>query len=227
MTLRWVLGWLGLSAGLLALVGCSVFNTTYRYRMTVEVETPQGVRTGSSVIQVTTSDGRNPGGLFPYGEVGTQVRGEAVATDLPGGRTLFALLQSEDRGVDAASYYALAALPPDPPITGTDAYPRMIAQLVKRRDLGTMPRKAYPVLVTFTDIRNPKTVARVDPDNLAASFGPGVTLRRITVQITDDPVTTGIENRLGWLDHLDKYRTDPKNPFTNTLPPEIGSLRSN
>ncbi len=62
----------------------------------------------------------------------------------------------------------------------------------------------------------------VDPDDFAASFGEGVSLKRITVQITDDPVTTGIEERLGWLGDLKQYRTDPDNPITNTLPPEIG-----
>ena len=55
------------------------------------------------------------------------------------------------------------------------------------------------MLVTFADRDDPTSVARVDPDDLAASFGEGVKLRRITVQLTDDPVTSGIEERLGWL----------------------------
>ena len=57
----------------------------------------------------------------------------------------------------------------------------------------------YPLLVTFADPADPTSVQRVDPANLAASFGPGVTLKRITVEVTNDPVTTGIEKRLGWL----------------------------
>ena len=39
----------------------------------------------------------------------------------------------------------------------------------------------------------------VDPDDLAATFGEGVTLERVTVQKTSDPVTSGFEERLGWL----------------------------
>jgi hypothetical protein len=50
--------------------------------------------------------------------------------------------------------------------------------------------------VTFGDIKDPTSVARVDPDDLAASFGAGVKLKAITVEITDDAVTTGIEKRL-------------------------------
>lgn len=48
--------------------------------------------------------------------------------------------------------------------------------------------------------RSEKSVARVNPDDLEASFGEGVTLKRIAVGLTDDPVTTGIEQRLEWMD---------------------------
>lgn len=58
--------------------------------------------------------------------------------------------------------------------------------------------KGRPMLVTFGDLSDPTSMAEVDPDNLAATFGAGVSLKRITVQMTDDPVTTGIEKRLGW-----------------------------
>jgi hypothetical protein len=56
------------------------------------------------------------------------------------------------------------------------------------------------MLVTFTDITDPKSVQRVDPANLAASFGPGVKLKRIVVETTSERVTTGIQKRLGWLE---------------------------
>jgi hypothetical protein len=55
------------------------------------------------------------------------------------------------------------------------------------------------MLVRFGDLRDPRSVEKVDPGNLAASFGPGFALRRITVQLTEDDVTTGIGKRLGWL----------------------------
>ena len=35
----------------------------------------------------------------------------------------------------------------------------------------------------------------VDPDYLDISFGPGVRLKRITVQMTKEPVSTRIEKR--------------------------------
>lgn len=62
-----------------------------------------------------------------------------------------------------------------------------------------VPRESRPMLVTFDELGDPTSVALVDPDDLASTFGEGYVLRRITVQMTDDPVTTGIEERLGWL----------------------------
>lgn len=47
----------------LALAGCFSPDTTpdYRYRLTVEVETPEVLKTGSSVIEVEQSMGRSGG----------------------------------------------------------------------------------------------------------------------------------------------------------------------
>ena len=65
-------------------------------------------------------------------------------------------------------------------------------QLEALREARAVPRRQYPMLVTFADVADPTTVARLDPDNLAASFGPGVALRGMTLEITDDPVTKGV-----------------------------------
>ena len=43
------------------------------------------------------------------------------------------------------------------------------------------------------------TMRQVDPDNLSASFGKGYSMKGLTVQITDDPVTRGIERTLPWV----------------------------
>lgn len=67
----------------------------------------------------------------------------------------------------------------------------------------------YPYLVTFKDIADPTSVVRVDPDDLAASFGAGYRLKAITVQVTDEPVTVGIAERLAW---LSKYPEPSLNP---------------
>jgi hypothetical protein len=55
------------------------------------------------------------------------------------------------------------------------------------------------VLVRFRDPSDPTRVELVDPLDLAASFGPGVILKSAFAEITGDPITQGIEDRLPWL----------------------------
>jgi hypothetical protein len=43
--------------------------------------------------------------------------------------------------------------------------------------------------------------------------------------MVDQEPTTGIEKRLGWLGHLKRFRTDPENPFSSTLPSIVDGLR--
>lgn len=137
-----------------------------------------------------------------------RVRGEAVTVDLGKRGVLFALLRS-DNDVDWAGRVMLMLAPDDPDNEDfIDGFDDMLAleglgPIVVPRTyppVGALEeRSAYPMMVTFGDLADPTSVEQVDSDDLAASYGDGVSLKRITVQMTDDPVTTGIEGRLGWL----------------------------
>jgi hypothetical protein len=210
LTRRTILG--GMAAGgVVALTGCGLLGNSirYRYRLTVEVDTPEGLKSGSSVIQVDTSKSSGLEGSH----IDTRVTGDAVAVDLPGGETLFALLDK------AQNVVACGTLPPgrknaqaaaaghyDP-----DEWREEIEDIKARPGTCDLPRMGpspfpndpmidqWPTLVHFRDIRDPRTLERVNPDNPAATLGPGIRIRRIIVQMTDDPVTTGIEKKLPWL----------------------------
>ena len=58
---------------------------------------------------------------------------------------------------------------------------------------------ALPDLVTFGDVTDPNSVMRVDPLNLEASFGAGVHWLSITIEVTNEPLTTGLKAKLPWL----------------------------
>ncbi|MEQ8307320.1 MAG: hypothetical protein RIA09_12200 [Hoeflea sp.] len=198
----------------------AIWNTIYPtyswgQKTTVTVMTPAGERSGSAVVRVRWKD--NPD-LFPDApHLHYEVRGEATVVDLGEGRYLFALISgAERRGLavfgDGRSYWL----------------EQIKTVAASRGETREIPPAHRPLLVTFADIGDPASVARVDPDDLAASFGPGYTLSSITLAITDESVTTGrVEAVLGGVGNLSAYRTDQKNPFTNTLPPDIGYLRSN
>lgn len=201
-----------------ALPGCGALGSglpSYRYRLTVEVDTPDGLRSGSSVIEVSAALAGKYAIPDP-GKLSIQVTGEAVAVDLGQRGMLFALLRSE-KSTDWAGGVMELVTPP-PPITTKDRYAKWHARMVVNTGLHELPRnsplthwsfdppikpsdppKDYPMLVRFRNINDPKTVEQVDPDDLAKSFGPGVKLRRITVQITDEPVTRNIVKSLPWL----------------------------
>src|SRR5690348_17686331 len=65
----------------------------HKYRLTVEVETPAGIKTASSVLAVTPDRGYTRGG-------NTRTSGEAVVVDLDGGKRLIALLAHQDGKID-------------------------------------------------------------------------------------------------------------------------------
>lgn len=214
MARRGVLGLLGALGGGLALSGCNLLrgDPEVRYRVTVTVDTPQGERSGSSVWSWTL---KQPTVALVSAYEG-EFHGEAVAVDLPGGRTLFAIL----RGMDGDS--GMAELMPERVFGDigrtargepTRCSPDRIADL---RDIaGRTGETAMldcakhldwcPMLVTFADENDPASVALVDPANLTAQFGPGTALRGITVELTDDAVTRVIERRVRWLpNYFDK-----------------------
>ncbi len=188
----------------------------YRYRLTVEVDTPSGLRTGSSVIEVRTFvAGKNA--IPSPGQVFHRVTGEAVAVDLPGNQRLFALLRSEESYDWASGVLAAQTEPITVKETlrmrkeGKDPFDERMRRTLTLTGVHVLPRwqrpskvkaqnmhriSGYPILARFRDIRDPKTVGLVDPDNLDVSFGQGVSLRRITVERTQAAVTKSIDRKL-------------------------------
>jgi len=174
-----------LALAVTVLSGCRDHNS-WRQKLIVEVETPQGVVSGASVIQVDSWFGQFPAS---GNEVNYEVTGEATVVDFGGGRYLFALLG----GSAERFYYALEDRGRD---RGRDL-DRIARMQGESRVL--MPEN-YPLPVTFAYITDPASVIRVDPDDLAAHFGPGYALSSITLAITDEKVTKGrVEAVLGWL----------------------------
>ena len=79
-------------------------------------------------------------------------------------------------------------------------------------------QSGYPRLVRFRDIAEPETVEKVDPANLAASFGQGHRLMRITAQIVSEDVTEKVRDRLTWLNDYPEPRLEELPPGGTTDP---------
>jgi hypothetical protein len=203
------------SALALPVSGCGgLFPKRYRFRMTVEVETPEGLKTGSSVMEVSAykvvrimSEERAGGGSF---------HGEAVTVDLPAG-PLFVLLIKSPRQQPSLEGDVARALLPGANIQNVDDYVAAVAKLGTTRAHADLPRGDWPMMVRFKDINNPKTVEVVD----APTIGVG----RIRLETTSDPVTSGIKRRLRWLVPKDRESSLDED-FTFTTKPTLAqSLR--
>lgn len=192
MARRGVLG--VLAGGAVAMLGgCGLFGgqKAYRFRMTVEVETPQGVKAGSSVYQVWAAT--NKAKLLPEEHARDWgVKGEAVTVDLGGGQYLFALMKTGAIQGDLAGM-SMTALDP--------AFHNDIVESAARiaagdgvRSPAEVARADWPLLVRFRNLADPKSVEQVSPEVAR--------VKRIVVETTSDAVTTGIEKQLGWLMRL-------------------------
>lgn len=221
---RAVIAWLAGGIGGLALAGCDAQGQvlpTYRYRLTVEVETPEGVRSGSSVIEVRTSVAGRYSVPTPR-TISHSVRGEAATVDLgPERSKIFALLQSDD-DVDWASniFYRLSRDDYDKKYKSNKVkrgqdIEENFRYMLKLHEKINVPKKYHrwpyagngssrPILVTFTDTSDPRSIIKLDPDNLEDYYGAGVKIKGIYIQMTNDPVSTGISTILPWVPGVNK-----------------------
>ncbi|MDM8009898.1 MAG: hypothetical protein QUV08_02930 [Parasphingorhabdus sp.] len=200
-------------ACLLCLSACSRRVIDYNYKITVEVETPEGLRKGYAVRRVVVDDLGELNITHP-GAISRRIYGEAVAIDLPNNATLFALISDNEYSDDHSERWAII---PDgwAPPKGEEYYRAEIKKIMASkgkvftlppdRSLPLLSRGSparhsnYPRFVRFTDRSDPRSLQLVDVENLAATFGEGYALKRITISITDEDVTENMENRLPWL----------------------------
>ena len=239
---RWIL--MGLTiAGASLVAGCGK-SASVNYRMIVEVEDGDVVRRGSSVWRFKITENIPLGGR----SFKPEFWGEAITVDIPGKGALFVLPQG--RSVEGNLRGNNPEMLPEHKFGkdverdtgGNYSGDRRLKWLttISSRYVGRAKTLECPeffesyasgrkdrltsdclFMVRFRDIKKPATVEAVDPANLAASFGKGVKLKRILIQITDDDVTTGIEKKLpsllGYLEKRSMFsgrgfsaRRDPK-----------------
>ena len=196
--------WFGPLALLAALVigdQIRINRPAHKYRLTVEVDTPQGRRSASGVLAVYPDRSYTRRGQ-------TRTLGDAVFVELGQGKNLVALLAHVDNTLvlDDMNYVALRAYAESSgkrvPFSG-------MSQLT-----GIVPVKGalIPVLVSFTDPAAPGSAKVVPPDDAEAVLGKGYRLQGLTAEVVPNgywpldfggvlgaPVTRGIQAKLPWL----------------------------
>ncbi len=196
--------WFGPLALLAALVigdQIRINRPAHKYRLTVEVETPQGPRSASGVLAVHPDRSYTRRGQ-------TRTLGDAVFVELGQGKNLVALLAHVDSNLvlDDMNYVALRAY--------AEASGKRVPFSQMSRMTGTVPVKGalIPVLVSFTDPATPGSAKVVLPDDAEAVLGKGYRLQGLAIEVVPNgywpldfggalgqPVTRGIQAKLPWL----------------------------
>jgi hypothetical protein len=204
MNFKWV-GPLALLAALVTGDQIRINRPGHKYRLTVEVETPEGIKSASGVMAVHPDRSYSRGGH-------TLTRGDAILVDLGGAKNLLALLAHIDNksvDLDGINYVALRAY---------NAAGRKASFNEMSRMTGAVPVKGalVPVLVTFEDLIDPGTAREVLPDEVEAGLGKGFDVSSISVEVVPnglwpldfggplgEPVTRGTEAKLPWWNAAD------------------------
>ena len=176
---------------------------SYRYRLTVEVMTPQGLRRGAAVREFTWR--RLPKITAEARSARTAQRGEAVSVQLPGGRNLYLLLDDEPAATPLMAFYN----------AGEGSGQDRIKAAARAGGVFTMPHlsrfgrgrlRHLPTFVTFRENLTPESIEWVDPRDLSATLGSGYALSKITAEVVDEPITRQVERQLPWLATIARER---------------------
>ena len=199
-----------IAAVVLALVWAVVNKDRYSWRqkLTITVETPTGEVAASSVSAVSWRKQwiRWDGMGWYYG-----LTGEAVLVEVTPGRFLFALLKGSGTTEYMGSVAAASIAGREGRVIDGALFAEVEGKRGRAAGVIAVPEFQYPMLVTFGDIADPASVKLVDPADLAASFGPGVRLKLVTLEVTEEAVTErALEGALGWLARISPYQLDGK-----------------
>jgi hypothetical protein len=200
MNFKWV-GPVALLAALVIGDQIRINRPAHKFRLAVEVETPDGSKSASGMVAVHPDRSYSRRGQ-------TRTVGDAIFVDLGGGKNLVALLAHVDKNLvlDDTNYVALRAY--------TEAFGKRVSFNGMSQLTGIVPVKGalVPVLVTFTDPANPGTARVVAPGEAETVLGKGYRLRGITAEVVPngywpldfggvlgEPVTRAIQSKLPWL----------------------------
>jgi len=181
---------------------------SWNQKLTVEVEKDGKIYQASSVVKLSFHRSVTPHGTAYYGAV----KGEAVALELDKGQYLFALLtdtknnQDYIKEVAAKHVFEKELLSLGAPSQDNnkneigyrnDWLPYMALLPLGKK--GNLKSKFYPRFITFRDLNDRTSLKQIDPLKLEDYFGPNIRLKKVTIELTDEPVTLGrMQKILNW-----------------------------
>ena len=164
---------------------------THHYRLVLEIEDHGEIRTGSSVIGVSFSP-TPPWTVYRLGSPWTRFHGEAVVVELSTGQVVVATLMHGPRG-NTEQMQSLASR-----TLGANA-PGNLRDARNWTGKGEVTGSDIPSMLLFKSRDEPSGGRWVAPDEFEEKIGPNIQLRRMTLEMTSDPVTRQIEEKLPFM----------------------------
>jgi hypothetical protein len=182
---------------------------TFRYKLTAEVMTPEGLKTGSSVIEVNYSHNADYGG---GNAPDLNAVGEAVFIPIDQKR-LFVVTLTNDAADRTGKQFRGYYYEPKYLWGALDLYAlplktfnldwklderglcRQVEEVAKTNRRFPAPLPSLPTLVVFEDVNDPYSVKVVQPDKLFDVLGEGYALQNVWLQITTE-IPTNTEMRM-------------------------------
>jgi hypothetical protein len=207
----------------LTLAGCMDRpDATYRYKLTISIETPEGTKTGSNVVEL---DYYRTASGAPH-----RTYGQALVLDL-GPRGVLAALLSQKAFLTQSRTSAWVEADPGEIILskcvgdGARALDRidMVRQIEGSKDAYSLDPSELPDLIVFRNAKEPSSAAVTNSLDFAATLGAGVRIQSATIQITHDPITRGVDELLPWVRHWTGTIALPPNYWTGSIDNWVGS----
>jgi hypothetical protein len=168
---------------------------SYRYRLTINIETDGKLHSGSSVVEVIWYAHFMPE-LVSFSP---ELRGQAALVDLGSRGVVVATLVAKDWGwhnTDAgwgALWLVPRAFGVKDAIDGLSA----VARLRGKRELGL---NNLPRLLWFSNPQDPHTAKTILVDDIASVLGQSARFAGASVEMTRDPLVIDIRQKLPWVD---------------------------
>ena len=183
----------------------------FSYRVQVTFDENGARVMGSNVVHVAIRRNIPCIGMCGYTFA---VQGQAIPIKFSNGKYLFALLGVADHSFRARSmpFQAFKALPPYRKVSELPHHPINV------------PSEYVPTVIYFADMADPNSAVIANQGNLQTLVGENVRLTSVSVNLTDEPVSTGIDQLLPWVEKQQVALTSNQNISTShSLYPETNS----
>jgi hypothetical protein len=210
----------------LPLLSCQSGETaSVRYRVILSADIDGKPVEASTVMEVRYS--RVTHSLIGAGGA-TRLYGEALIFDLGGKGTVYILPVEHPPHASLDQVYEYAILSTfgiENSFGGlSDADFNVLRTASGRRPFNLRKTSRLPAFVAFTDETNPKSIYEIDPWKLSERF-PGVRFTGLDIEITNEPTTTKLRDRLPWLNTPKQvFDRDPPGKLTPESRLPIGYL---